>query len=266
MKNDWKLVSTKGGSALLAAALLLPALACGKADSGESAAAGSAETLVAAAPAQRVMGAETPEALVARMKAAAKAQDIAEMAACMSPDTRTEMAMGMYLGATMMVAFSQMGLEMGGAMADGMGEMMSDEDKKKAEENMKEGRAQVAKLHDDYNALVGKYGLPKLPAEGEPEAADMPKEEAERVFASIDQGAFVADVMKLLESMPSDDPKPSADEASPIKIPDGPLENLQIAGDAATGSVGDEELQFVRIDGRWFVDMPEQEMGEPAPE
>ena len=260
MRNHWMRISGKSAIALLGAALLLPALACGKSDGGSAPAAEPAAKAAAQAP--RVMGAETPEALVERMKKAAADQDIAEMAACMSPKSRTEMAMGMYLGATMMVAFSEMGLEMGGSMAGGMDDMMSDEDKKKAAENLEKGKAEVAQLKERYNTMVGKYGLPKLPAEGEPEA-DMPKEEAEKLFASIDQGAFVADVMKFLESMPSED-KPSADEAAPVKIPEGPLENLQISGDTASGSVGGEELQFVKVDGRWFVEMPEE--GAPAPE
>jgi len=227
-------------------------------------------SLSSAAPAaQREMGAASPEALVARMKAAAAKQDIAELAACMSPKTRTEMAMGMYLGATMMVAFSQMGLEMGEAMAEGMAEGMaeamggtvSEEDRAKAEASKKEARAQADAMREGYNALVAKYGLPQLPAEGEPET-EMPQEEAERVFAALDQGAFAADVIRFLESLPGDEPKPSADEASPVRIPDGPLENLAIEGDAATGTVGGETLRFVRIDGRWYVEEPEGESGE----
>jgi len=260
MENIRMRLSGRSVIALLGAVLLLPALACGKSEGGAAPAAEPAAQ--AAAPAKREMGAETPEALVERMKKAAADQNIAEMAACMSPKSRTEMAMGMYLGATMMVAFSEMGLEMGGAMAGGMDEMMSEEDKKKAQENLEKGKADVAKLKERYNEMVGKYGLPKLPAEGEPEA-DMPKEEAEKLFASIDQGAFVEDVMKFLESMPSED-KPSADEAAPVKIPEGPLENLQVSGDTASGSVGGEELQFVKIDGRWYVEMPEE--GAAAPE
>jgi len=203
------------------------------------------------------------------MRAAAAKKDIAELAACMSPETRTEMAMGMYLGATMMVAFSQMGLEMGEAMAEGMAEGMaeamggtvSEEERAKAEASKKEARAQAEELRKGYNALVAKYGLPQLPAEGEPEA-EMPPEEAERVFAALDQGAFATDVIRFLETLPGDEPKPSPEEASPVKIPDGPLENLAIEGDVATGAVGDEMLRFVRIDGRWYVEEPEGESGE----
>lgn len=240
-------------TALLAALLLSPSLASG------------------APPAQREMGAASPEALVARMRAAAAKQDIAELAACMSPATRTEMAMGMYLGATMMVAFSQMGLEMGEAMAEGMAEGMaeamggtvSEEDRAKAEASKKEARAQAETMREGYNALVAKYGLPQLPADGEPET-EMPQEEAERVFAALDQGAFAADVIRFLESMPGDEPKPAAEEASPVKLPEGPLENLVVEGDGATGSVGGETLRFVRIDGRWYVEEPAGEEADEA--
>ena len=125
---------------------------------------GEAATAPAAAPAARALsGAETPELLVARMKAGAAKEDLGEIAACLTPKNRSEMAMAMYMGATMMVAFAEMGAEMGGAMAEGMAGMggeMSAEDKAKAEEQKAKAKEGIAGMKTAYNNLITKYGLP----------------------------------------------------------------------------------------------------------
>ena len=63
------------------------------------------EAAPAPAAAKALPGAETPELLVARMKAGAAKEDFGEIAACLTPKNRSEMAMAMYMGATTMVAF-----------------------------------------------------------------------------------------------------------------------------------------------------------------
>lgn len=244
-----------GVAAVLALSLCSAGLVgCKKKD----AAAGSAAPAAPAATSARGPGgAESPEALVERMKKAAVDKNMGEVVACLAPKARQEMAAAMYMGATMMVAFSQMGAQMGGAMmegmtgmAEGMGGTVSAEDKKKADEQAAKTQEQLAKLHDGYNSTMKKYGLPALPKEGEPEPAAPSKEEMDKVFGNIDHGAFVADVLALLESMPGE--KTASD--SPFEIKEGALENLKIEGDKATGSVAGEAMNFARIDGRWYLD------------
>ena len=66
-------------------------------------------------------GAESPQALVARLKAAAEKNDFRELVDCIAPKERREMAAGLVLGTTMMVAFMDMGSDMAMGMARGHG-------------------------------------------------------------------------------------------------------------------------------------------------
>ncbi|MEO8196659.1 MAG: hypothetical protein ABI689_08050 [Thermoanaerobaculia bacterium] len=227
--------------------------------------AGNAPAAAAAPAEKKLPGAETPEALVERMKAGAAKEDFAEIAACLTPKNRTEMAMAMYMGATMMVAFADMGAEMGGSMAEGMAGMAGEPsaaDKKKVEEQKAKAKEEVGKLKAAYNNLVTKYGLPAMPKEGEAEKPQPTQEEVAKLFANIDQGAFLNDTMAVMKAMPGD----HKDESGPVKIPAGGLENLKIEGDKATGTVGTDPFSFVKIDGRWYVEeMPKGPSEDGAP-
>ncbi len=248
--------------ALVSLLPLASTIGCAKkaadAPAADAAASGSAMT---GAPATKALpGAETPELLVARMKAGAAKEDFSEIAACLTPKNRTEMAMAMYMGATMMVAFADMGLEMGGAMADGMAGMAdgsaapSAEDKQKAEEQKAKAKQEIEGLKTAYNNLTAKYGLPTMPKEGEPEKPEPTQQEIEKLFANIDHGAFLTDALAVMKAMPGDQ---AAGDNDPVKIPEGGLENLKIDGDKATGTVGGDAFSFVKIDGRWYVeDLP----------
>lgn len=201
-------------------------------------------------------GAESPQALVERMKRAAENEDLGEMMACLAPEGRVQMVSMMYMMATMMVGFSmmsvEMGTEMGGAMAEGMAEGMggelTDEQKAEMEAQKEKAKAEANKLRDSYNAMVSKYGLPELS-----EDTEMPDEDLEGTFREIDQAAFLQDVMAFLESMPGDED--SADEGgSPWDVGEGTLTDLVIEGDTASGKVDGEDVTFVRIDDRWYFD------------
>jgi len=231
---------------------------------------GAESATAESAPAAKALpGAETPEALVERMKAGAKKEDFGEIAACLTPKNRTEMAMAMYMGATMMVAFAEMGVEMGSGMAEGMAGMageLSAADKQKAEEQKAKAKQEIAGLKTAYNTLVTKYGLPAMPKEGEPEKPQPSKEEVEKLFANIDVGAFLNDTLAVMKAMPGENKTEGQSESGPVKIPEGGLENLKIDGDKATGTVGGDAFTFARIDGRWYVEeLPKGGEGAAAP-
>lgn len=198
-------------------------------------------------------GAESPEALVERMKRAGENEDFGEMMACLAPEGRIKMASMMYLMATMMVGFSMMGVEMGSemgeSMAEGMGGELTAEEKAEMEAQKQKALAEVAELRDAYNAMVSKYGLPEITEEEEPSDPDL-----DAIFQEIDQAAFVEDIMAFLDSMPGDEESSSADEGAPWDFGDATLTDLKIEGDTATGTIGGQEVKFVRIDGRWFFD------------
>jgi len=251
----------------LALALLVSGFAGCKKPAGEAAPGAAVSAAGAAKAASGPGGGETPEAVVARMKKGAEDKNMAEVVACMAPKARQEMSAAMYLGSTMMVAFSQMGSAMGGAMmegmtgmAEGMGGEVSAEDKKKAEDEAAKMKTELAKLSDNYNTIMKKHGLPVMPKEGEPEPAEPSKEELDKLFANLDHGAFITDVMALMESMPGE----KSESDSPFAVKGDKLENLKIEGDKATGTVGGEAMNFVQIDGRWFLDSDPMGMGGPG--
>lgn len=198
-------------------------------------------------------GAESPEALVERMKRAGENEDFGEMMACLAPEGRLKMASMMYLMATMMVGFSMMGVEMGSemgeSMAEGMGGELTAEQKAEMEAQKQKALAEVAELRDAYNAMVSKYGLPEITEEEEPAEPDL-----DAIFQKIDQAAFLEDIMAFLDSMPGDEDSSASEEGAPWDFGDATLTDLKIEGDTATGTIGGQEVEFVRIDGRWFFD------------
>jgi hypothetical protein len=258
-------------AALVGFVPLASTMGCKKPGAGTAPASGSAMAPVASAS-KAEPGAETPEALVARMKAAAAKEDFGEIAACMTPKNRTEMAMAMYMGATMMVAFAQMGVEMGSGMAEGMAGMAGEptaEAKQQAADAKAKAMKEIEGLQKSYDALVAKYGLPAMPKEGEPEKPQPTQEEVEALFAKIDTGAFLNDALAVMKAVPGE----HGSDSGPVQIPEGGLENLKIDGDKATGTVGGEAFSFVKLDGRWYIDeMPKGDgpsdagaPGEPLP-
>ena len=242
----------------LALALVSGSVACKKAPGAEGAPAAGAEAAAmapAAAPAAHgADGGETPQAVVERMKKAGESKNFAEAVSCLSPKARQEMSAALYLGATMMVAFSQMGSQMGGAMMEGMAGMggeVSEADKAKAKAEMEKSQKELAVLAEKYNTIMQKYGLPVMPKEGEAQPAELTKEEMDKKFAGLDHRAFVAETMALLDSMPG----AKKEEGSPFELKDATLTDLKIDGDKATATLGGQPVSFVQVDGRWFLDM-----------
>lgn len=188
-------------------------------------------------------GAESPAALVERLRTAGDKEDFAELAACLAPAARMDMAKGLYAGATMMVAMSSAMGEMAGNMGEALGGAMGEESaeskaaaaKAKAEADVKFGA-----LKKSYNDVAAKHGLPSLDAEempGDPEA----------IFAKADLIALIGDFGGLIKSLGED-----GGEKEKKNI-EGQLEDLKIEGEKAEGTLGGDPIQFVKLDGRWFI-------------
>ncbi len=214
------------------------------------------QPLAAAAPARTPLGAATPQALVARLTKAGETKNVAEIFACMDPQSRLEGTTALLMGATMMLAFMDMGAGMGGALAEGMAEAFADEGGVKPEEKAKlakgkaEAAAKAAALKAKYSALLKKHGLPDLLDD----KAAKPEGGPEQLLAKIDQPAFAADVLAFLEQL--DDKK----EGGPDKTPEIPrdVKDYAIDGDRATARAGSETVEFVRVDGSWFFKPPQK--------
>lgn len=211
------------------------------------------------------LGAATPQELVARVTKAAEARDFAELAACLAPEDRAAMSMMLVLGAGMMVAFSQMGAGLAEGMAEGMAEAFGAE-LEQAEESPEAVAARAAEterlagLTGRYEELLERHGIAKL-MEEDPEPEATGPEAAAKLLASVDQVALIADLMGFMGEV-----FPEAAEEEPVAVPVGELTDLVIEGDTARGRIGEEEGRFVRVDGRWFLAMEEDEGGEEGEE
>ncbi|HEX6203640.1 MAG TPA: hypothetical protein VF100_11600 [Thermoanaerobaculia bacterium] len=247
------------------------------------------------------LGAATPEELVARINRSAETKDFAELAACLAPEDRASMSLMMILGASMMTAFAQMGAglaegmaEMGAEMAEGMTEglaqAMGDELIGQDEGEASEGEAgaaepaaeagvaaeaeaaataemaalsaQASDMSARLEALLERHGVVELMEQDSDPAAAGP-EAAAALLADVDQVALIADLMSFMSEA-----FPEAAGEEPTPVPPGELTGLVVEGDTARGRIGEEEVAFVRVDGRWFVDLPNEMApgAEPAEE
>lgn len=200
---------------------------------------------LAAAPlaAQMVQyGAGSPQELIQRLEKAAKANDLAEMVRCMEPEGRNAMAAMMTIMPVMMLAFGAMA----GEMAEGMADALDGEEQGAAAAVDQE----MASFKNDFVALLAKYGVGD-PFEEEGEDAFDP----ETAFANLDAGAYIADIMSFMnERFPGDSGMPMPFEGSDVAIT-----GLEITGDRAIATAGDDTLTMVRVDGRWYLEGPADE-------
>jgi hypothetical protein len=146
-------------------------------------------------------------------------------------------------------------------MAEGMAEAFGAE-VEAAEESAEAAAARAAEaerlagLTGRYEELLERHGIAKL-MEEDPEPQATGPEAAAKLLADVDQVALIADLMRFMGEVFPD----SVDE-EPVTVPVGELTDLVIDGDTARGRIGDEEAGFVRVDGRWFLAMEEDEDGD----
>ncbi|HEV7671067.1 MAG TPA: hypothetical protein VGS22_21325 [Thermoanaerobaculia bacterium] len=194
------------------------------------------------------LGAESPEKLVERMRHSAEKKDFRELAACLAPEPRKELAQMIWMGATMMIGMATTMGTMGSQMAEGMADAMGGEAKEgeaKAEKAPEAPKVdpKLEALAKRYDEVAHKHGLPGLKDEKEP-AGDPAK-----LFDKVDAVEVVGDFGALLDGIGE-----ATGEAAPAPpVPAGKLEGLKIDGDHATAKLDDEPITFVKIDGRWFI-------------
>ncbi|HEX2254242.1 MAG TPA: hypothetical protein VHQ65_13305 [Thermoanaerobaculia bacterium] len=194
-------------------------------------------------------GADSPQALVARLQKAAEAEDFSEIAACMAPEDRAMMSMMLMMASGMMVAFAGMGGEMAGGMAEAFADEASAEDKAALEAQKAAAAAEVAALQAKYEAILTRYGVDELMEEDSEPPAEPGPAAAAKLLAGVDQVGLIAELMKFMrEAFPEE-----AGEEEPMDVPMGELADLRIDGDHASATIGGEPAHFVRIDGRWYA-------------
>lgn len=202
-------------------------------------------------------GAASPEALVARLNKAQAAGDLGELVNCIEPEGRAEMSGVFLAGALMMVSFMDLGGEMAAGMAEGMaGEEMTAEQKAEMEKGKQEAAKKSQAAKASLSAVLEKHGLPDLLDEG----VELPEEGPDSLLSNVDQGALVRDLMGVLEGIGLD----ASEEAGSEMPVSATITDYEVDGDRATARAGEETVEFVRLEGRWFLEAPE-ETAEPAP-
>lgn len=224
---------------------------------------------VAARAADRPPGAESPEAVVARMQAAAESQDLPEMMACVAPHSRREMALALVAGTGIMVAFLGMGGEMAGAMGEALaeetaGEEPTPEQEAEVEKEQGELQAKAAEMQQRFEAILDRHGVSEmmkdespLPEEPEARAAAL-----EKLFADTDDIALTVDLLGLMDDL--GDPSEEREIPSPVPVSDT-VTDYRVEGDRATAKAGDETLEFVRVGGRWYLEPADSMPPAPPP-
>lgn len=168
-------------------------------------------------------GAETPEALLAAAQEAAAARDTAALVALTAPSQLHMLAFGTDMAADMM---SEMGED---EASQALG-------------------PQVAAVRERYGVDVEADAGPGLeigPETTQEEIDAHMDQRARRRYEGIDLQGYVGEVTALLLALPQMADKPL--------FPPGEVGEPQIDGDAATVHVGEQDIQLVREDGRWYL-------------
>ena len=209
-------------------------------------------------------GADTPQAVIARLEKAAQANDLPGIAACLTEQDRIDITAAMLLASTMMVAFAQMGTAMAEEMATAMDdsgdtppqELTAEQKKEQAEseKSKKEAQAQIKQMEDKFRKILLKHKLPDFFAEGAESEAG-PDKAAEQL-KKVDQVALLDDLMAFLTELDEKEAD-AAKKESPVDLP-GKVTDYNIQGNRATAKAGDETLEFEQVGKRWFLKAPEK--------
>lgn len=220
-----------------------------------------------AAAVEKPYGGATPQETITRMKGAAESGDLGELLACLAPEDRKAMGAGMLMMAVMMVGFSQMAGGMAGDMAEGMaeafsedGEGLSAEAKAEIEAGKAKAAAEAAKMMTKLRGVLEPHGLAGL-IDGDPEEGSAEDLAMTQALDQADMVVLTQDLIALLSEMGDDDEEGGspADEAKPPWI-DREVTDWQIDGDHATAQAGDDTLELVRVDGRWYLSLPDEDL------
>lgn len=200
--------------------------------------------LTTSARAAEPPGAATPEALVARLRAAAQHDDLAEVANCTAPEQRVVWAAAMLRKGRVMM--QMLGGDDGAAPASASAGTPAQQ--VEAFKARPERIALPAELAAFHQAILEKHGIAaRLDKDGPPRSDAA----AAKLLAGVDQGALIADLQALIDSLLD----PSRRE-HPKYFPDEDVGPLQVKGDHATAKCGGCQLELVRVDGRWYRLLP----------
>ena len=201
-------------------------------------------TLTAAHPqaqgGARVYGAATPQDVVSTLQKATASRDYGTAFSLVAPAARKEFASEAIAGVLMVLAFSNPDSGMPGGKPLPKAEL----DKKR-----KDYRAAV----DLATSTFKPYGLDAVVGK-----SALSPEEEKRMDASIAKADTVALLTSVMNAMDKIGPLlgMKREQKSSLPFDLGAVSGYKIAGDKATATSAKETVNFVRIDGRWYLNPP----------
>ena len=195
--------------------------------------------------AARPYGAATPQEVVSTLQKATAARDYATAFSLVAPDARKALASEAVTGVLMVLAFSNPD----DGMASGKPLPKAELDKKRQAYRAALDAAKAAFKPYGFDALIGK---PVLAAETQ---------------KSIDGGLAKADTVVLLNSVMTTMDKVGPllgmkrEDKSSLPFDLGTVSGYKVAGDKATATSGKETVDFIRLDGRWYLNPPAPKPG-----
>lgn len=197
----------------------------------------------------KATGAATPQEAVAVVTKAAAANDILGAMSVISPRGLKVIANEGVTGVVMVLAF-----------ADPDDPMPGGPTKSKAELDAQ--RKKYKEATDLAKATLKPYGLDTMI--GKPAMSPENQKSIDAILDKADNYALVTSLWNSLTKIGpllgmKQTPKPDA----LVKV--GNVTNYKITGDKATAQNGAETMDFVRINGRWYIEPPSSPGGDPSP-
>ena len=190
--------------------------------------------------AQAPMGGDTPQAVIAGVQKAIAADDFVAVMPFIAPDARRELVKEGVSGLLMVLAFSDPDDAMPGSKPLPKAEL---------EKQRKAYKAAVKSA----DTVLSSYGITGVI--GKPVLADATQKPIEAALAKADTVAMMRDLMAALDSIgPQLGMKKSDAPKVPFKF--GTVRDYKVNGNKATAKDEKETLDFVKIDGRWYLTPP----------
>jgi hypothetical protein len=188
----------------------------------------------------KVYGGATPQEVVAGLQKAAKAGDLNTAFTFISPAGRTELAGDAVAGVLMVLAFSDPSDPMPGGKPLPKAEL---------DAKMKQYRSAV----DMVKETLKPYGLDVVV--GKPALSPETKKVMDASLAKADTVALMTSLMATMDKIgPMLGMKKGEKPGLPFDV--GTVSDYKITGDKATAKSTSETLDFVKIDGRWYINPP----------
>jgi hypothetical protein len=186
-----------------------------------------------------VYGAATPQDVVAGLQKASKTNDFAAMMPFISPDGRKELVASTLQPMLVGIRFMDPDSPMPGTPPPPRQEL------EKKRKNYKTAIDLLAKAFKPYG-LDSIIGLPPM----NPKA----QQTLDAALARMDTVAFMTSFFATMKTVA---PLLELPEDGGPKVPSlGPVSGYKITGDKATAKEGKDNIDFVRLDGRWYMTPP----------